>query len=131
MKLGFDSPQILQLYPHKKGVNDADWLRVHPNLLKLAYFYVNFCEEHGIPVMFTSIIRPMIPGVSKTDIHAKGRAFDASAKGWTKELKDEFERQVEEKFKAIAAIAISTGKPNAIEWHDAGRGDHAHLQVRP
>ena len=131
MKLGPDSPETLALYPHKKGVNPLDWKKVHKNLLLVAYFYVNFCEQHGIPVLFTSIIRAMIPGISKTDIHAKGRAFDASAKGWTKELKDEFEGLVEEAFEHVAAIAITTGKPNAIEWHDAGRGDHAHLQVRP
>lgn len=131
MKLGPDSPDTLALYPHKDTVDPLDWKKVHKNLLPLAYFYVNFCEQHGIPVLFSSIIRGMIPGVSKTDIHAKGRAFDASAKGWTKELKDDFEKLLEEKFKDVAAIAIATGRPNAIEWHDAGRGDHAHLQVRP
>lgn len=130
MKLGFDSPNILAIYPHKNGVNPDDWSRCHNNLLKLAYFYVNFCESNNIPVLFTSIIRPMIKGVSKTDIHSKGRAFDVSAKGWTKELRDEFEKQMEEKFKAIAAVSAETGQPNAIYWHE-GTALHGHCQVRP
>lgn len=121
----------LKRLPHKPDVNPNDWNLVNHYLLLLAEFYVDWCEACKLPVLFSSIIRPMIPGVSKTDIHTKGRAFDFSAHGWTKELRDEFEKQVEEKFKTIAAIGAETGLPNAIYWHDAGAGFHAHMQVRP
>jgi hypothetical protein len=85
---------------------------------------------YEIPILFTSIIRPMIHGISETDIHAKGRAFDVSAKGWNDEKKEDFERKVFERFADIGAIGRSTGKSTPCLWHE-GTAPHCHLQVRP
>ena|SRR3990167_11374128 len=114
---------------HKPEVDRGDWLKVNKNLIDLAVAYVGFCILHNIEICFTSIIRPMIPGVSKTNIHSYGRAFDASAKGWTTELMDEFIFDGNKRFENVAAISNRDSVPRAFIFH----GDvlHLHAQVRP
>jgi len=86
---------------------------------------------HNLPLVITSIIRPMIPGVSKTDIHSKGRAFDVSVRGWTEkqclDCQDYLNDNFSEKF---GAISISDGKPRACVYH-IGTGPHLHIQCKP
>lgn len=117
---------------HKPGVNSADWDKVHKNLVELADYIREHCEEHGLPMVVTSIIRPKIPGVSKTDIHAKGRAFDLSVKGWSKADIEFLVKDVNEKFKT-GAISSRDGKEREVVFEDgvtAGKGAHFHVQVR-
>jgi len=75
--------ETLKKCNHKPGIDINDWDIVHPNLLLLAQFYLEFCTKYKLPLTFTSIIRPKIVGVSETDIHAEKRAFDTSSKGFT------------------------------------------------
>ena len=70
---------------HKEGVNPLDWFNVHPDLLIILDYVIEHCIAHGLLLVVSSIIRPKIPGASKTDIHAKGRAFDISVRGWSDE----------------------------------------------
>lgn len=71
----------LKMQKHKKGVDKNDWDLVHGNLLLVAEFDLNLCEDLSLPVEYTSIIRPMLD-VSKTDIHADKRAYDRTLRGW-------------------------------------------------
>lgn len=71
----------LQAQKHKKGVDSNDWSKVKDSLLIIAEFDLNLCEAFGLPVEYTSIIRPKI-SVSKTDIHAQKRAYDRTLRGW-------------------------------------------------
>ncbi len=119
---------FLKSMPHKLDVNPHDWDHVHSNLLTLAMAYCCFCIYHGIPVLFTSIIRPMLPQ-SETDIHAKKRAFDASANGWDTDLMDEFIIDANKIYKEIAAVSIKDGIPRAYIFH--GEVLHLHAQVHP
>lgn len=67
---------------HKSGVNPEDWTRVHKNLLLILEYVIDHCHTYNLPLVISSIIRPRIKGASKTDIHAKRRAFDISVRGW-------------------------------------------------
>lgn len=121
----------LQLLNHKKGVSSDDWGRVHINLRILCYELVDYCVQRNLPVVISSIIRPMIPGVSKTDIHAKGRAFDVSVQGWSEQQCLDCEAYMNDHFsEKFGAISIETKKPRACLYHNAGAGAHLHLQVR-
>lgn len=118
---------------HKEGVNKDDWDHVHPNLVYLAGYVLDHTDTYGLPMVITSIIRPKIPGVSKTDIHAKKRAFDISVKGWSVEDIEFLVNAVNEKL-TIGAISIRDGKEREAVYEDgvsAGRGAHLHFQVRP
>jgi hypothetical protein len=132
-----DIIEKLQALPHKEGVNKDDWKKVHPNLLVLADYVLAHTETHKLPMVISSIIRPKIPGVSKTDIHAKGRAFDLSVRGWSKEDIVFLEDAINEAF-TIGAISLRDHKERECLFEDAEfneKGDqtkwpHFHFQVR-
>ena len=108
-----------------------DWDKVSPSLRVLGYELVDYCKVHSLPITITSIIRPMIPGISKTDIHGKGRAFDVSVRGWTNAQAIECEEYLNENFsESLGAISIETGRPRACLYH-GGTGLHLHIQCRP
>lgn len=119
----------LQLLPHKAGVNPKDWELVDHDLLYIAEYYIDFCTWHRLPVLFTSIIRKGIPGISVSVTHEQGRAYDNSVKGWTVELCKQLEREINELFSHIGAISLSDGKSRACIYKD-GTAMHHHNQVR-
>lgn len=124
-------PKLKELY-HKEGVNKDDWDKVHPNLLVLADYVLSHCETYNLPLVITSIIRPKIQGVSKTDIHARGRAFDVSVKGWSQQDIQFLVDAVNEKL-TIGAISLKDGQEREAVYEDGvsvGRGAHLHFQVR-
>lgn len=108
--------KLKSLY-HNEGVNKDDWDKVHPNLLVLADYVFAHTETYNLPMVITSIIRPKIPGVSKTDIHAKGRAFDLSVRGWSQDDIDFLVDAVNETFK-IGAISLRDGKEREAVFED-------------
>lgn len=122
---------------HKPGVDKNDWDKVHLNLLILAEYVLAHTETYNLPMVITSIIRPKIPGVSKTDIHAKGRAFDLSVKGWSKEDIQFLADTVNEKF-TIGAISLRDHQEREAVFEDAEfnkngnqtKWPHFHFQVR-
>lgn len=97
----------LKLQKHKEGVDKNDWDKVHPNLLIVAEFDLNLCEDLGLPVEYTSIIRPMI-AVSKTDIHADKRAYDRTLRGWPDGVALWFAGLVNDGL-TVGAVSRSTG----------------------
>lgn len=123
---------------HKIGVNKGDWDNVHKNLISLAEYVLDHCETYNLPVVITSIIRPKIKGVSKTDIHSTGRAFDMSILGWSQEdikfLVDCCNEDM-----TIGAISLSDGRENEAIYEPAEydkfgkqvKWPHFHFQVRP
>lgn len=124
-------PKLKALY-HKPGVNSGDWDNVHSNLLILADYVLAHCETYNLPLVITSIIRPKIKGVSKTDIHSHGRAFDVSVKGWSEHDIKFLVDAVNEKL-TIGAISLRDGQEREAVYEDgvtAGRGAHLHFQVR-
>lgn len=122
------SLEDLMCLPHKPGVDPLDWRVVNPKLLVLAQAYVDYCQRHKIPILFTSIIRAGIPGVSVSSTHEEGRAFDASARGWTAELIDDFLAETR-RLAPIGAISKSDGLARPFVFHE-GTAYHLHAQVR-
>jgi hypothetical protein len=122
---------------HKPGVNKDDWNKVHNNLLVLADYVIAHTETHNLPMVITSIIRPKIPGVSKTDIHSTGRAFDLSVIGWSKEDIQFLVDAINEAF-TIGAISLRDHQEREAIFEGAEfdkNGDqtkwpHFHFQVR-
>lgn len=92
---------------HKQGVNRDDWDKVKDKLLLIAEFDLNLCEELHLYVEYTSIIRPMI-AVSKTDIHAKKRAYDRTLRGWPEGVAQWFAELVNDGL-TVGAVSRSDG----------------------
>lgn len=105
----------LQSLPHKPGVNPGDWLKVKNNLVILALAVAFYCFKRKLPLLFSSIIREGILGVSTSRTHIEGRAFDISVKGWTERDILDLVLWVNETFK-IGAVSASTGKDAAAVY---------------
>jgi hypothetical protein len=93
----------------------------------------NFFESHGFKLILTDIISN--PAEDKrlgrvSAAHSEGRAFDFRTHGIPRDFLAKVENRYENLYKDVAAIAKSTGKPNLIEYHDNGNGDHGHVQIR-
>lgn len=117
---------------HKDGVNPGDWKKVNPKLLVVADFAINYCDNVNLPILVTSVIRPKIKGVSKTDIHSDGRAFDLSVKGWSHADIKSFVSAINNGLN-VGAYSKSDGLEREAIFEDgvtAGKGAHLHLQVR-
>ena len=89
-----------------------------------------WCDKRKLPFVITRCIDEMIPGVSKTNIHADGRAVDVSVHGWSADDIDDFLHDMNEKYaESIGAISISDGKKRFLIMHP-GTACHFHFQVR-
>jgi len=89
-----------------------------------------WAKNRKLPFVITRCIDGMIPGVSKTDIHSKARAADASIKGWAADEIDDFLHDMNERFsESIGAVSISDGKKRFLIMHP-GTASHFHFQVR-
>lgn len=118
----------LMSLPHKEGVNREDWKTVHPDLLLIAWSVVLVCRRRGLPILFTSIRRGRIAGVSISDTHAQGRAFDISVRGWSTDDIDEVLVEVNREHAKLRG-AFKKGDlltPRALIYeHRAGTGPEA------
>lgn len=136
-----DKEQIilsLRQCEHKTGVNSMDWHKVNDKLLILAGYTLVFCKERSLPIIFTSIIRPQIKGVSKSKTHEQGRAFDLSVGGWSKAKINEFVDKINKEFKLGAVSSTDGTEREAVyegaEFDKSGKQvkwPHLHVQCRP
>lgn len=125
----------LRSQKHKKGVNPDDWYHVHDNLLLVAEFDLDLCEQLSLPVEYTSIIRPMI-SVSTTDIHARKRAYDRTLRGWPTGVAEWFAELVNGGL-TVGAVSRSDGKEREAVFEEDQFKDgvqvkwkHLHFQVK-
>jgi hypothetical protein len=117
---------------YKEGVNPKDWHRVDLNLLIVADYCFNFCQERGIKIVFTYIIGPKI-SQSKEECHteAERRAFDIRTKGvgFTTDDIDDLIADGSRDLAHVAAIGRKSGKPNPFYFH-LGTEEHIHGQSK-
>lgn len=126
----------LQSFPHKAEVDKNDWNKVKNNLVVVALAVAFFCIKRKLPLLFTSIIREGIPGVSTSRTHIEGRAFDISVKGWTDKDIFDIVFWINETFE-IGAISAKSGKEFACvyepaeTWPDGSfkKAAHLHFQI--
>lgn len=120
----------------KKGVSVYDFLYMHPALLAMYAFVLNFCQINGVKCVVTSIYRPPNDGISKSRTHQSMRAFDLSLRqswGWSDSLIEELKNETLKNFRHVGAISRNSGesKPIYVHRNSNGNGRHAHFQVRP
>lgn len=126
-----DVREFLMRCDHKEGVNRLDWMRVHDSLPQIALTCFQICKKRNIPFLVTSIIRPRIEGVSATDIHADGRAFDLSVRGFTTDDLDELLVEVNKMHaKASGAVSKHDGVPRALIYeHKEHEGPKTQIDI--
>ncbi len=94
----------------------------------------DYCHTYGFEFIITDIMSDgsedkKLKRVSKS--HTERRAFDVRSIIWTKEFREKLEKHFEVKYKEWAALSEKTLKPNLIEYHDNGNGQHFHVQIKP
>lgn len=105
--------------------------KIDERLKDAIYWCSKWCDSRKVPFVITRCIDEMIPGVSKTNIHADGRAVDVSIKGFDTDALDDLVSDSNKKFsESIGAFSISDGISRFCVLHDAGAGAHLHFQVR-
>lgn len=126
-----DVVMALMVLPHKADTNPNDWKRVSPKLLPIALDVARACKRRGIPILFTSIIREAIEGVSVSATHAEGRAFDLSVKGWSTDDLDDVLMEVNRKHaQKRGAVSAADGVPRALVYeHRAAEGPETNLEA--
>jgi hypothetical protein len=133
-RLKEDIIQKLKEQGHKEAVDPNDWVKVKEDLLLIADWFVDYCSLMNLRCQFTSIIRPKIKGISKTDIHADKRAFDVSLIGWTDSDARDCALTAGRELQGLGAISAKDGRERVCVFEDgihAGKGRHLHFQVRP
>lgn len=90
-----------------------------------------WCEQKQLRFVISDAVSDLkedteLNRTSKT--HREGRAFDLSMRDWDRDTKLEFKRIFSAKYRHLAALDAQ-GNENLIVMHDAGTGDHAHVQV--
>ena len=105
--------------------------KIDDRLKTAIYECSKWCAERNLPLIITRVIDEMIPNVSKTNIHAEGRAVDISVNHWSTNEIDEFVHDMNELFSdSIGAYSLADKKPRFCVYHNAGAGWHMHLQCR-
>lgn len=98
----------------------------------LMYAMAEWCQLKGWPFVVTATVStPEEDRALKrvSDTHRTARAFDVSRKGWTSRMIDEFTAHFEKEWGAMGAIGGIAGISELIVHHDAGEGDHLHVQL--
>lgn len=111
----------------KEGNEANDMMFLAPKMFIVWGYFLMFANSRNLPVNITNIIHKF--SVSTSNTHPDGRAIDASTSGWSASDINDCIEFVVEKAGELGAISKIGGKPNVIYYHNAGLGDHFHLQV--
>lgn len=113
----------------KPEINFQDMLSAHPRLWIIMGHYFDYATKNNLPVTITSLFSDYVEGrLSLT--HKSGRAVDFSIKGWPQEHLDGVVKYLNEKCGELGAVGRD-GIRRCIVVHDAGSGNHAHVQCFP
>jgi hypothetical protein len=114
----------------KNTVDIEDLVGISPFLGIVFYTFCAYSTQYNLPIQVTSIIDAAPGRISTT--HAEGRAIDISCRNW-----DEFHKnRVRFHLNTLFGMLYGTCRvdsprvPRVCLIHDAGTGEHFHLQVR-
>lgn len=114
----------------KELKNLTDLLEINPILFMVLGFVVAYCYKRGLPCRLTRVIDGRIPGVSVSDTHEEGRAFDMSIHGWGADDTQDFVRSMNEKYaEQYGALSLSDNQAKLVVYH-VGTAAHFHVQIR-
>lgn len=120
---------------HKAGVDVNDWDKVKDNLLLVAEFDLNLCEELRLYWEVTRIIDKPIKGVSVSNSHDR-RAYDRTLRGWPSGIAAWYAELVNGGL-TVGAVSKSDGKERESVFEDDVFKDgkqvkwkHLHFQCR-
>lgn len=112
----------------KPDGNSAEDLQIMTPKLFIAFgYFLGFAKMHDLPIKITNIKNKF--AVSKSNTHPEGRAIDVSVINWPIVAIQDCKKYMDAKVGHLGAISSGTGERNVIYFHNAGLGDHFHIQV--
>lgn len=100
-------------------------MQINPVLGLIFFYFVGYAVNNNLPVKVTSII-DNFPRSSRT--HREGRAIDISSRGWTDFHINRIVYRINSMYRDFGTAPPNKVK-QAIIHHNAGHGDHFHIQV--
>lgn len=122
----------MEYFKFKSALKVNDLRMIHPKLLIMFAFVLDWATQRSLPIVVTSMIRTPEENRqlgSKSFTHPEGRAFDISIRGWSTDEIDDLIHEVNDKFSDIGALTTS-GESRPVVFHDNGNGPHFHFQIR-
>jgi len=114
-------------YDIKPEINIEDEMIIVPKMAYVWAVFLSFAEMHNLPVLVTNISHKFPQ--SKSNTHPEGRAKDVRTISWPRPMIKKCVDYMTKKVGHMGAVSIKTKKPRVIYWHDAGLGEHFHIQV--
>lgn len=105
---------------------------LHETAAALMCHMAEWCMIVGFPFVVTDTVSTEEEDklLNRTsDTHRTGRAFDVSIKSWSEKMVTQFTEHFNQEWGQIGAISASTREPVLILRHNAGNGDHLHVQL--
>lgn len=129
------SPSYRPNIKFASGINPNDINKIDPRLLKVVFFIAEYCENNEVTFVVTSMIRTpernrQVKSLSTT--HVDGRAVDFSVReswGWNEAKLAILTEEVQMRYNFIGAYSYLGKQRTILLIHDAGNGNHMHLQV--
>lgn len=119
-----------ELMTLKSEVNLDDLRYAHPRLLIILGYFGLFAKNSQLPYCITSLFTDKVEG-RKSQTHAQGRAGDASVQGWTYVQIQRCIDFMNEHCGHLGAYSARDGIQRVIVYHNAGSGNHFHMQTYP
>lgn len=104
---------------------------LHPVALMILCDALWWCHDHKIEGVVTSTVSDLAEDAKlkrQSSTHREGRAFDISCRGWGLIQKMALKQYLESKYNGYGAIN-KDGNPALVVIHDAGTGEHFHIQL--
>jgi hypothetical protein len=116
----------------RSTLDPDQWQYLHPKIYKIFYFLNSCCEEFGCDLVITSMIRPANTIKGESNVHATGRSIDCVAQA-KKPMVGPNPFRIYDFSKKLSELANiiykrADGK-ESVMFHDAGSGNHFHIQV--
>jgi len=122
---------IKEYFTVKKDEEFTELAQLHPILFLILAHMNLWCHNRGTPFVITRMIDEKIEGVSISDTHKEGRAFDLSVRNWSDQDIQEFTNTFNNKYgTSVGAFGLRTGLPSVVVYH-VGTAPHLHIQIRP
>lgn len=111
--------------------HQSHFLYISPKLGEVMLDAHHFLQDKGYDMTVTSMVRESGDGISASQTHQTGRAFDFSVRGIPDEVIAELIEVFNKKYYNVAAYSRSKNMPTLMLRHDSGQGDHVHVQIHP
>lgn len=108
-------------------VSLKEFQKLNPALAIVFNYFLMYADLYGLPVVVTSISEKVVGRKSRT--HEEFRAIDISAKNWSEVHARRITHRLNSVYKNWGTAPVDRPKRVAV-FHDAGSGNHFHLQIR-